>query len=54
MKNIKDSTKFHELVTKITVDDDGSLDSGLFQHILPWIKGNRYLRVIQKKLRRDK
>ena len=41
--------KFHELVSKITVVDDGK-NNPLFSEMLDWIKGNRYLRIIQKKV----
>tara|TARA_R110002020_G_scaffold188842_7_gene387605 strand:- start:6405 stop:6602 length:198 start_codon:yes stop_codon:yes gene_type:complete len=53
-KDLGEGTRFHELVTKVTVEfyakciDDGEY---CFQRIMPWIKGNRYLKVIQKKLR---
>ena len=47
----KDSmgVKFHELVTKITVIDDGK-NNPLFSEMLDWIKGNKYLKIIQKKV----
>jgi len=56
-KNTEESYRFHELISKVTVEfyskcyDDGEY---CFQHIMPWIKNNRYLKVIQKKIGRDK
>ena len=41
-------TKFHELVTKVSVGKDDS-SAAIFQEILKWVKGNRYLRIIQRK-----
>lgn len=43
-----EGTKFHEQVTKISVNKDQE-NVGLFQEILEWVKGNRYLRIIQRK-----
>jgi len=43
--------KFHELVSKITVLDDGK-ENPLLNEVLEWVKGNKYLRLIQKKVGR--
>ena len=43
-----EGTKFHEQVTKISVNKDQE-NVGLFQEMLEWVKGNRYLRIIQRK-----
>jgi len=43
-----EGTKFHELITKVSVGNTDSSTS-IFQEILKWVKGNRYLRVIQRK-----
>ena len=47
-KEFGEGTKFHELVTKISVGNNDS-SASVFQEILRWVKGNRYLRVIQRK-----
>ena len=43
-----EGTKFHELITKISVGNTDSSERW-FKEILNWVKGNRYLRVIQRK-----
>ena len=43
-----EGTKFHEQVTKISVNKEQE-NVGLFQEMLEWVKGNRYLRIIQRK-----
>ena len=48
MNNKKEGTKFHELVTKISVNNNQE-NVGLFQDMLDWVKDNRYLRIIQRK-----
>ena len=50
-KDLGEGTRFHELVTKLTVEDDGTTKIGLFQDIILWVKGNRNLRIIQNKFR---
>ena len=44
-KKHSEGTKFHELVSKIVVHEDGKL----FKDMLDWVKSNKYLRIIQKK-----
>tara|TARA_R100000781_G_C4072612_1_gene124980 strand:+ start:227 stop:433 length:207 start_codon:yes stop_codon:yes gene_type:complete len=48
-----EGSKFHELVSKVTVEFySKDIDTGeySFQNIMPWIKNNRFLKIIQKKL----
>lgn len=47
-KDFGQGTKFHELVTKVSVGKNDS-STAIFQEILKWVKGNRYLRIIQRK-----
>ena len=42
-----EGTKFHELVSKVTVSNESS--TSIFQEILLWVKKNRNLTIIQKK-----
>ena len=39
--------KFHELVSKVTFDDNTK--PSLWQEILSWVKNNKDIRYVQKK-----
>ena len=46
--NKKEGTKFHELVTRVSVSNKQE-NTNRFKDILDWVKSNRYLRIIQRK-----
>ena len=47
---MKQGTKFHELVSKLTFDDNTR--PSLWQEILSWVKDNEGIRYVQKKVKK--
>ena len=47
---MKQGTKFHELVSKITFDDNTK--PSIWQDILSWVKDNVNIKLVQKKAKK--